>query len=128
MNNDKFLREYQSHRFEEWFGCCSDDFKSFARKFKDYLKRTLPGDIEIVGHRCGHYDLSGFVKHGNEYIYYSWTWNRFSPLDVDEMCFRQAVLVRHAKDDRDFTGERNEYTSIREMPEMIVQMFARRAA
>lgn len=125
---DKFLKEYHSHRFEDWGAYCSKDFKAFATKLKNYLERTLPGDCEIVKHRCGHYDLSGFIKHEDEYIYYSYSWDRFNPVDIWEDSCPRGVLVRHAASDRDYRGERNEFTSLEGLPEKIVEMFVRRCA
>lgn len=123
---DKFLREYNGHVFEDYHTSCSDDFKSFAKKFKNYLKRNLP-DCEITGHGCNHYDLSGFLKKDGMYIYYSYSWDRFSPVDVNEDCnCMQSVLVRYAANEKDYHGEFNQFTSLTKIPEKINEMFERR--
>ena len=123
---DRFLKEYNGHIFEDWGAYCSKDFKSFARKFKNYLKRNLPGDEIIVKHGCGHYDLHGFVKHGNDCIYYNYNWDRYNPVDVHEDAnLHKAVLVRYAKDENDYHGSKNEFCSIEQLPEYIAKMFAR---
>ena len=125
---DKFLREYHGHRFEDEGAYCSKDFKSFATKFKNYLKRTLPADCEVVRHNCGHYYLSGFIRRGNAYIYYSYSWDRINPVDIRrDDCFG-GVLVRHAASDADYRGEHNNFTSIEELPRKLGDMFSRRFA
>ena len=116
---DKFLKEFDGHIFVDEGAYCSNDFKTFARKFKNYLKRTLPANFEIVDHYCGHYYLCGFVKNGNNYAYYSWTWNRYSPVRPS-----QSILVRTAKNERDFTGGFNQYTELENLPQAIVKITA----
>ena len=125
---DKFLAKYQGHTFEDWGSICSDDFKKFVRDFKSYLKRNLPGDCELIGFKPNHYDTSGFVKHGSEYIYVSYSWDRYSPVDIIRTDPMMGVLIRYAKDERDYRGERNNFTSLMEAPDDIVKMFVRRCA
>lgn len=123
---DRFLSKYQGHKFDDWGISCSDDFKTFVKDLRSYLKRTLPGDCELIGFKPNHYDTSGFVKHGDEYIYVSYSWNRFSPVDITRRDPMQGVLVRFAKDEKDFRGETNNFTSLKELSDCIVDMFIRR--
>jgi 2-hydroxy-3-keto-5-methylthiopentenyl-1-phosphate phosphatase len=120
---DKFLKKYDNHVFEDWGTSCSDDFKSFVRQFKNYIKRNIPDSYEILKHRCNHYDFSGYVKNpAGKCVYYSYTWNRFSPVRVDDMSFRNNILVRFCEDENDYHGEHNEFTSIAELPQKIKNM------
>ena len=123
---DKFLVKYANYRFEDWCTVCSDDFKGFAREFKSYLERNLPARCKIVGHRCGHYDVYGFVKLGAACVCYSWTWDRFHPLDVHVSGPMRGVLVRYATDEHDHHGERNEFVSLERLPTQIAEMLERR--
>ena len=119
---DKFLKTYHGYIFDDWGTECSDDFKSFARKFKNYLTKNLPSTCNIKKHSCNHYDLSGFVEQDGHYIYYSYSWNRYSPVDVrDDGCMR-GVLVRFAANDNDWRGEMNHFTSLANLPETIKVM------
>lgn len=123
---DKFLKEYHGHQFDDWGAYCSDDFKSFARKFKNYLKRN---GVNVVEHSCNHYDLSGFAEENGVYVYYSWSWMRYNPVNIyGEGCMDDGVLVRYAKDTRDFTGEHNNFCSIAQLPDKIKSMMSERAA
>lgn len=118
-----FLKEYQGHLFQDDGPYCSDDFKKFAKRFKAYLQKSLPAKYKIVGHRCGHYDLSGFVKSPDGCVYYSWSWNRFSVVDVNEGAgAMKAVLVRKAKDEKDYHGGYNQFTSMANLPDEIVRL------
>jgi len=119
-----FLKEYNGHVFQDDGPYCSKDFKSFARKFKNYLAKNLPEDCQIIDHKCGHYDLYGFVgSDDGKYIYYRWSWNRFSAVDVEDgRTMANAVLYRTAKGPKDYTGGRNQYCSIKKLPESIVDL------
>ena len=118
---DNFLRTYNGHLFQDDGIYCSRDFKSFSLKAKNYLKRNLPADCEIINHRCGHYDFSGFVKKGDKHVYYSYGWNRHDRLNTkSESIFGGgAVLVRTAKDSRDFRGGTNNFTSFEGWPGLV---------
>ena len=125
---DKFLKDYDGHMFEDEGGCCSKDFKSFAAKLKNYLKRNLPESYAVVKHTCGHYFVTGFVKNASgEACYYSFAWNRFSPLDVNaDQCLRGGAMCRKALDTSDCSGRggNNQWTSIAKLPEMIAALLA----
>lgn len=123
---DRFLREYNGHIFEDNGCVCSKDFKSFANKFKNFLKRTLPG-CEIIGHRCNHYDFSGFLKHGDNFIYYSYSWDRRSPVDIyNSYNCLHSILIRFASSEKDYRGEHNNFTSFVEFPNTVAKMFLQR--
>jgi len=115
---DKFLKEYDGHRFEDWHTKCSDDFKSFARKFKNYLKRAVP-NTEIIGWDRNHYDCCGFVKRDGKYVFVSYTWDRRNPVDIENP---QAVLCRTAKNEKDFHGGWNNLCSFEEMADTIERL------
>ena len=119
---DKFLQEYDGHIFADCGVICSEDYKTFAKAFKAYLKRKLPKDCELIGFKANHYDHSGFVKYGNDCVYVSYSWDRFSPVNIYEAGARNGVLVRRAKDERDFTGETNRFTSLSNLPTFIEDM------
>ena len=127
MAKDSFLARYNGHRFVDAGAYCSDDFKAFARAFKSYLKRNLPEGCEVVEHRCGHYDVSGFVTRDGKYVYYSWSWNRCTPLDVNAGGCHDGVLFRTAKSEKDFKGGWNHFCPMTEIPERIGQMLGREA-
>ena len=127
MLKDNFLADYNGHIFLDERTSCSKDFKSFAAKFKNFLKRNIPEGYSIVNHRCGHYDLSGFVKSPDgKCVYYSYAWDRFSPLNVyTDRSAMHGVLYRKAKDEKDFRGEINNFAAIADLPGSIVKLMSR---
>ena len=127
---EKFLKTWHGHTFVDEGPVCSEDFKKYARQFKAYLKKTLPDGYEIVSHRCNHYDLSGFVKDSSsgKYVYYAYSWNRFSPVDVyDAHSYKDAVLIRTAKSSMDYSGGFNHFSSIAELPANIKSLLTQAA-
>ena len=119
--------------FKKWnhkpiadYGCvCSDDYKSFCKAFKNYLKRALP-ECEIIGFKANHYDTSGFVKQGDKYIYVAQDLDRGRGyVDFEDTgCFR-GILFRTAKDDKDYTGGHNNFSSINNLVANLNAMFNR---
>ncbi len=61
----------------------------------------------MTAFHTGHYELSGFVRHGDKYAYFSISDVRFFPGDWFEH-----ILIRTAKNDHDYTGGANHYQSL----------------
>jgi hypothetical protein len=80
----------------------SPEFKSFARKFNNRLKKQFSsiGGRDYKG-KVGHFYISGFVDVQGQTYY-------FSISDVRHG-FGSDILVRTAKDRKDFSGGSNNY-------------------
>ena len=129
MKRDRFLSEYHRTILEDWGCVVSDDFKSFARKFKNYLKRQLaPYNINIAAYHVGHYDISGFVEKNEKYIYFSYNIPRGCSINVNASDARYGVLFRTANDTKDFRGGQNYFTSIENAATDIATLFDWEAA
>lgn len=119
-----------------------DDFAVFARLFKKEIEAQLKNrDAELVNFSKGHYDLSGFIRGGpglfryqsdspdhtwretpiSEYVYFSISDVRHFPND-----WYSNILIRTAKDDRDYTGGPNHYTSLKHFGQNVMGLFYRR--
>ena len=89
---------------EDWGGTTSRDFMNWAKEFK----RMIQEQIALVGgtdykQNTGHYYVSGFFKIGEQCYYLSCS-------DVRHWSYDDIVndvLIRTAKDYKDFTGGRN---------------------
>lgn len=87
-------------------GCyTSQDFKTFAREFKSMMNEQV---AKVGGtnyqQNTGHYYVSGFFTVEEQPYYISISDVRYE--DVD------SILIRTAKDYRDFTGGRNNFRPI----------------
>lgn len=94
-----------------------EDFKRFARLFRAEIKRSLPGCAELVNVNAGHYYLSGFVKRGDKFVYWSISDVRFFP-----GAWHKSMLVRTARHDRDYTGGINCATSLEDFRESVERL------
>jgi len=110
------------------------DFAVFARLFKKEIEAQLKNrDAELVDFHKGHYDLSGFIRggpglfrykdagKGNEYVYFSISDVRHFHND-----WYSNILIRSAKDDRDYTGGPNHYTSLKHFGQNALGLLYRR--
>lgn len=77
-------------------------YLNFHKLFKGEFKKLLkPYCKEILIHKPNHFDISGFFKLNNEEIYY------FSISDL--RCSKDNMLIRTAKDFKDYTGGSNDF-------------------
>ena len=71
---------------------------------------------EVVNPLYGHYDMSGFIKRGDKYVYFSYSnLDRTKVLLKDTSLYSNGgyapLLIRTAKHERDFTGGANNYAA-----------------
>ena len=116
----KDLKKYLTYTFST--GCYTgDDYKSFERKYKNYLKSVCNDNgWELVKFSPNHYEFTCFIKKEDKYIYFS-----ISDVRYFKNQWYSNILVRTAKDDRDYTGGSNQHTSLEELPSYLGRMFAR---
>lgn len=119
-----FRKTWNRERVEDTGSTMSSEAKSFVRAFKNMLKRELEGEgIEIVRFEPNHYDCSGFLKQNDKYIYISYSIPRGYSIDFDSCSSLDGVLYRTVKNDKDFRGGRNNFSSLRDLPNNIIKMF-----
>lgn len=94
---------------EDWGGTTSRDFMNWAKEFKHMIQEQ----IALVGgtdykQNTGHYYVSGFFKIGEQAYYISCDDVRYSSADH----VVNTILIRTAKDYKDYTGGCNHYIRI----------------
>lgn len=104
-------------RLDKWLGVTiqddggytSDDFRKFAVDFREDLRMRLPRSTRIVAYNKGHYDVSGFLVDDNtgKYGYFSISDVRHFP-----NTWAKEIMVRSAKDDKDYTGGTNNWATL----------------
>ena len=114
-----FIKKWQGRTLED-DGCyVSKEFRSFQTAFGNAMKKIAQGiGAEVVNYSKGHYDVSGFIKRGDNYVYFSYD-NGLSSKgrtyvslkDNDNNGFMCPLLIRTAKHEKDFTGGTNNYAA-----------------
>ena len=93
------------------------DFKVFAREFRKFVKKNLPEGSELIDFCRGHYFISGFIKKGQKFVYFSISDVRYFPNS-----WAENILIRTAKDENDYTGGSNGYTTLERFKEDVSKL------
>lgn len=118
----KLMKEWNHCGIEDAIAVTSREFDCFYREFINAVKREFPND-EIVNARKGHYDLFGFIKRGEQYVYFSFSVPRGKyPMDLNRSDCRFGILIRRARDANDFRGEMNHFCSCKTFKESVEQL------
>ena len=109
----KFVSDYANYQFESSIDE-TKEFKSFATKFKNVIKSILEetnSNFILDSFNVGHFYVSGFIKNqdNNKFVYFSIFDVRCSNVRHDVL---DHILVRTAKNNKDFTGGANCYTEL----------------
>jgi hypothetical protein len=97
------MKKWLNHSFTS-SSIRTPEFISFEKDFVKELKKQLNDEFEMHGFRNGHFYISGFLvnRNTNKVVYISISDVRFFP---DE--WYNNVLIRKAKDIKDYTGGSN---------------------
>ena len=107
---ERLVRDFGTHEFSSG-STAGKDYRSFQTKYKNMLKEII-GQIggELIKFNKNHYCFSAFVKRGSRYAYLSVSDVRFFP-----NAWKRNILVRTAKNEKDFSGGSNNYTSLEQL-------------
>ena len=108
----KELEIFKNHVFRSSSGK-TDEFKAFVKYFRKELTEQVKREgLELVKFNTGHFYVSGFVRNPDtgEYAYFSVSDVRFFR---NEWC--DNILIRTAKDDSDYHGGVNMYSTLEEL-------------
>jgi len=108
----KDLQSYLNYEFSS--GCYTgEDYKTFERKYINYLKAICKQYNWIfVRALKNHYEFSAFIMDENgKYAYM-----RISDVRFFKNEWYYHILIRGAKDDKDYHGGPNRYTDLERLP------------
>lgn len=114
---ERFMFRWKGHRFSSSTGL-TDDFRAFSRDIKTAIVNTLPEHM----HCCiyvGHFYIYGFFENDLK--------NTWAYFDIPDVRFFQdgwihSVLIRTAKDNKDYVGGKNNTTTITSLVKMAVAL------
>ena len=124
-NFETFKNYYQNKTIKDWGVYMSDDAKKFAKDFKNTLQNELKQferTCKLVQFNIGHYYISGFIHNEEDdvYCYFNYDIPRCEePINFNTYDYREAILVRTCKNDKDYSGGQNQYASIRMFPSLV---------
>ena len=108
------LRHYLYYEFNSG-PYTGEDYKQFQNKYINYLRSICRANgWELVNVGRNHYCFSAFIKDGYKYVYISIS-------DVrgrnNEWYYR--ILIRNAKNEKDYRGGGNYYCTIEELTKEV---------
>lgn len=120
---DSFLSKWKGAEFQS-STVKTEQFKAFARGFKSVVKEQLEGrNLELSSYSVGHFDVSGFIRTIGTEERYAY----FSVSDVRHFSDEWAnhILLRTAAHLKDYSGGKNNYTSLDSFGEQVDSLLER---
>lgn len=116
---DKLIKDYDGYVFSSG-GSTGTDYKSFQTKYKNILKE-IASNIggELVSFNKNHYEFSAFVEKSGKFAYIS-----ISDVRHFSNEWSNRILVRTAKDKKDFSGGMNQYAKLRELEDKLEKVLS----
>lgn len=119
MSNINKLKQYINYEFST--GCYTgNDYKTFQTKYINYLKTICKeNNWSLIKVNKNHYCFSAFIKGGteNKYVYISISDVRYFNND-----WYNHILVRTAKNEVDYKGGFNYYTTLAKLEGKICEL------
>ena len=119
MSNTNTLKQYINYEFSS--GCYTgNDYKTFQTKYINYLRTICKeNNWSLIKVNKNHYCFSAFIKGGteNKYVYISISDVRYFNND-----WYNHILVRTAKNEVDYKGGFNHYTTLDKLEGKICEL------
>jgi len=119
-NKRQGIKQWIGYTFESSTGP-TEEFLQFTRDFKEALNKQIKDKFELVSFDRGHFYISGFLQNKitNKMVYFS---------SGDVRFFKDNwyvnLLIRTAKDNKDYTGGSNNETTFENIGQKAEQLTA----
>lgn len=112
-NVQSFIKKWDGVRLHDAGSYVSDEFRTFQRAFFAAMRKIAKSvGGEVVNPSYGHYDMSGFVKRGDKFVYFNYSnIDRTMVRLTEQPSYRCVMYVRTAEDEKDYRGGRNHNVS-----------------
>ena len=131
-NVTSFVRKWNGRTLPDWGSTVSPEFHSFQVAFINAMRKIAKTiGAEIVNHSYGHYDVSGFFKKGDKYVYFSYSngcgyGGRTHIIlkgghEWDCGCCAP-LLIRTAEHEKDYHGGTNNFRPFTQCEELIEKL------
>ena len=126
-----FIRKWNGRTLQDDGSSVSKEFHSFQVAFINAMRKiaTALGG-EVVGQSYGHYDMSGFIRRGDKYVYFSYSngccRGGRTFVNLKEQCdsWISPLLIRTAADSKDFRGGCNHFASFEKCQGLIDELLS----
>ena len=81
----------------------------------------MPSGARLIKFSVGHYILSGFIERDGRYVYFS-----ISDVRYFKNKWAENILIREAKNEEDYTGGSNGYTTLERFEQDVEELLKRR--
>ncbi len=106
-----FIKKWDGKNLQDDGFYVSKEFHSFQVSFFNALRKIAKTlGAELVKPSYGHYDMGGFIKKNDKYVYFNYSvlgYRTKVMLTNDNGFHHTPMYVRTAKNDRDYTGGYN---------------------
>ena len=121
-----FIKKWHGRTLEDWGSVVSPEYHSFQVSFFNAMRKIAKGiGAEVINPSYGHYDMSGFIKRGDKYVYfnYSHCGNRTQVLLKGAYYGVSCpLLIRTAANEKDYRGGSNNYVAFEVCENMIEKL------
>ena len=102
-------------------GCyVSREFNAFQNAFKREIEKIAQNiGATLVRYSKGHYDMCGFIERGGKYVFFDYSSALCGERSRPALTDSNAMYCRRAKNDKDYRGEYNRFTSFADCKETI---------
>ena len=112
------MKKYLGKGIEDCGGYVSSDYKSFERKYRNFLSnKAKEVNGELVKFNPNHYEFSCFIKRNDKIVYIG---------IADVRHFKNEwynhILIRTAQNEKDYHGGRNNYATMDNIGSLIVAL------
>ena len=123
-----FIRKWNERTLQDDGSRVSKEFHSFQVSFFNIMRkiaRNLGG--ELVNNSYGHYDMSGFIKRGDRYVYFSYSngvgkGGRSHVVLKNNYHWIAPMLCRTAANEKDYRGGTNNDCYFENCEELIEKL------
>jgi len=112
------MKKYLGKGIDDYGGDVSPDYKSFERKYKDFLSnKAKEVNGELIKFNPSHYEFSCFIKRNDRFVYIS-----ISDVRYFKNGWYNNILIRTAQNEKDYHGGRNNYATLDNIGSFIVTL------
>lgn len=111
MKTSSFIEKWKGVQFES-SSQTTPQLREFLTELRRYIVDMIKPDFSLSNFSRGHFECSGFLQHlkTGKFIYFSISDVRYSQ---DEWI--NNILIRTAKDSKDYTGGSNNYCELTDL-------------